>query len=124
ILGQVSDCASTPEARAQCGSSARWDLRGGRPEPRGEGRPYRDRTNASRFSLIPPTTPPAPLQVSYATRRTDTSGVDLRMGEAAGRRESRRCVAPPGTRKKHDSAAGRSCRFSEQRYYSAPPDGG
>ena len=26
-----SVCASTPEVGAQCGSSARWDLRGGRP---------------------------------------------------------------------------------------------
>ena len=39
-------CASTfvPEAGAQCVSSARWDLGGGRPEPfKGKGRPYRDR---------------------------------------------------------------------------------
>ncbi len=27
---------------AECGSSARSDLCGGRPEPKGEGRPYRD----------------------------------------------------------------------------------
>ena len=34
---------SEPEARAQCGNSARWDLCGGRPEPDGvKGRPYRD----------------------------------------------------------------------------------
>jgi hypothetical protein len=26
-----SDCASLPEVGAQCGSSARWDLCGGRP---------------------------------------------------------------------------------------------
>ncbi len=38
-------CASTflPEAGAQCVSSARWDLSGGRPEPlKGKGCPYRD----------------------------------------------------------------------------------
>ena len=28
--GRHSVCASTPEVGAQCGSSARWDLRGGR----------------------------------------------------------------------------------------------
>jgi carbamoyltransferase len=34
---------SGPEARAQCGNSARWDLCGGRPELDGaKGRPYRD----------------------------------------------------------------------------------
>ena len=30
-IRQASVCASLPEVRAQCGSSARWDLRGGRP---------------------------------------------------------------------------------------------
>jgi len=43
ILGLSSDLTSEPEARAQCGSAARWDLCGGRPEPDGvKGRPYRD----------------------------------------------------------------------------------
>ena len=35
-----SACASPPEVGAQSGSSARWDLCGGRPE---RARPYRDR---------------------------------------------------------------------------------
>jgi hypothetical protein len=42
IPGLSSAFASEPKARAQCGSSARWDPCGGRPEPRGKGRPYRD----------------------------------------------------------------------------------
>ena len=42
-LGPKSDLTSEPEARAQCVSSARWDPRGGRPEPLGKGRPYRNR---------------------------------------------------------------------------------
>lgn len=45
ILGLNSDLTSEPEARAQRGSAARWDLCGGRPEPDGvKGRPYRDRS--------------------------------------------------------------------------------
>ena len=44
IACPISDLTSEPEARAQCGSAARWDLCGGRPEPDGvKGRPYRDR---------------------------------------------------------------------------------
>lgn len=43
--------ASIPEAGAQCGSSARWDLCGGRPEPKGEGRPYRDVHHSTRAQL-------------------------------------------------------------------------
>lgn len=39
----MCDLTFEPEARAQCGSSARWDPCGGRPEPDGvKGRPYRD----------------------------------------------------------------------------------
>jgi hypothetical protein len=42
---EASAFSSRPEAGAQCGSSARWDLSGGRPEPlRVKGRPYRDRS--------------------------------------------------------------------------------
>jgi hypothetical protein len=48
FLGRLPSNASTsePEARAQCGSSARWDPCGGRPESVStttKGRPYRDR---------------------------------------------------------------------------------
>src|SRR5580658_2956488 len=41
---------SKPEAGAECGSAARSDLCGGRPKPRGEGRPYRDRRSARKPS--------------------------------------------------------------------------
>ena len=44
IPGPTSASTSQPEAGAQCVSTARWDLCGGRPEPlRVKGRPYRDR---------------------------------------------------------------------------------
>jgi hypothetical protein len=45
ILGRSSALLSKPEIRAQCGSSARWDLCGGRLAP-SRGRPYRDRRTA------------------------------------------------------------------------------
>jgi len=44
IPGSRSDLTSGPEARAQCGSSARWELCGGRPD---KGRPYRDRSGGA-----------------------------------------------------------------------------
>ena len=44
IPGLSSALMLVPEARAQCGSAACWDLCGGRPE---KDRPYRDRTTAS-----------------------------------------------------------------------------
>ena len=57
------------QAGAQCVSSARWDLGGGRPEPlKGKGRPYRDRQvithhpprtarTKKSLTLVPPATP-------------------------------------------------------------------
>ena len=42
--GPTPASTPSPKAGAQCVSSARWDLCGGRPEPaRAKGRPYRDR---------------------------------------------------------------------------------
>ena len=50
IPGPSSDSPSAPKAGAQCGSPARWDLRGGQPEAvwthvptRPKGCPYRNR---------------------------------------------------------------------------------
>src|SRR5262249_41796735 len=45
ILGLSSVLMLEPEVRAQCGSTARWDLCGGRLEPTGE-RPSLPRPNA------------------------------------------------------------------------------
>ena len=42
ILGRSSALLSGPEIRAQCGSSARWDLCGGRLALTSVNRPYRD----------------------------------------------------------------------------------
>jgi hypothetical protein len=59
IPGLTSASTFEPEARAQCGSSARWDPSGGRPEPDGaKGRPYRNlrfnRSRRARSSSVPP----------------------------------------------------------------------
>ena len=45
IPGHTSVSTSESKAGAECGNAARSDLCGGRPKPRGEGRPYRDRPN-------------------------------------------------------------------------------
>ncbi len=52
IPGPNSAFASEPKARAQCGNSARWDPCGGRPEPKGKGRPYRDPCIAIRIASV------------------------------------------------------------------------
>jgi len=46
ILGRSSALLSGPEIRAQCGSSARWDLCGGRLAQSRVNRPYRDHSVA------------------------------------------------------------------------------
>ena len=62
MLSRMSASTSEPEAGAQCVSSARWDLSGGRP-----------------VRVVPTATSASPR-----AGRTDPSGPKLALGRAAG----------------------------------------
>lgn len=78
---RTSASKSEPKARAQCGSPARWDLCGGRPESsRTKGPPYRDRQRGqpgprgpSTRELVPVSPASGVLNSSMRTRFRDCS---------------------------------------------------
>jgi hypothetical protein len=78
IPGLTSASTFGPEARAQCGSSARWDPCGGRPEPDGaKGRPYRDQRSCI-AALVS-----APVEIARISRSSGSKRASKRSMRAS-----------------------------------------
>jgi len=87
--GRSTASTPIPEVGAECVSSARSDLCGGRPDSKGEGCPYRDPINGTITSR------PAPLTTSRQSRSCTLAALNFPTPWASGGGPERLDLAEP-----------------------------